>query len=249
MKIVIIEDEPRARDLLQTIIQRKCTGVEEIHDADNLADGVALIKKVNPELVFLDIELPNEPGTRILNHFTDQEVNFEIVFTTAYSEYALQAFEMNAIDYLLKPLRPEKVKMVIEKVKADNKHRRTKEKLKEFTTSLENRTFKKIGLPNSEGIMFVPVEEIINVEADGMYARVYTSDGSMHIVTKPLKFFNRLLEMFDYFYKPHRSHIINFNYVQQYSKKDGNSIILENGRDIPIVKERKDEFLEKVYYL
>ncbi|CAG5081701.1 LytR/AlgR family response regulator transcription factor [Parvicella tangerina] len=244
MKAIIIEDEARARSLLRNLLESNCKDdIEHIYEATALKPGVELIKNHRPEIVFLDIEMPNEQGVEILNYFSTEEIDFDIVFTTAYSEFALKAFEMNAIDYILKPLRPSKVIEVVKKVKENRQSNKIQERLAELKKSLSNHSFNKIGLPVSDGILFLPIEEIINIEADGMYTKVFTINDGTLTISKPLKFYEHLLSSEYPFYRPHRSHLVNLKYLKQYIRKDGNYCLLENGNTIPISKEKKDEFL------
>lgn len=246
MEVVIIDDEKRARSLLRTILEQECSGIESIYEAPNLLEGVALIQAHQPKLVFLDIEMPEHQGIEIFEHFAKEEINFEIVFCTAFSEYALRAFEMNAIDYLLKPLRPQKVKGVVEKVQSSFRQDQIQEKLEELKNALRLNKFQKIGLPVSNGILFIPIEEIILMEADGMYTKVFTTNNGSELVSKPLKFFNDLMEKSPLFYRPHRSFIMNIKFVKQYVRTDGNYVVLENDYMVPISKDKKEEFLNLV---
>ena len=246
MKIVIIDDESKARSLLRNVIKRLDDDTYEVFDAEDLSSGVSIIKREQPKLVFLDIEMPNEQGTEILNYFENDEINFEICFSTAYSEYALRAFEMNALDYILKPIRPKKILEVIQKVRENFNQEGIQEKLQELKKSLNANNFNKIGLPVKDGIRFVELVDIINLIADGMYTKVYINDEKPILISKPLKFFNHLIEAGNTFYKPHRSHIFNIKYLKQYIKKDGNYVLLENDQTIPISKEKRDEFLSLI---
>lgn len=246
MKIVIIDDEQKARSLLINVIQRIEEHDFELFEAADLASGVKLIKREQPKLVFLDIEMPNEQGTEILNYFDPLEVNFDIVFATAYSEYALRAFEMNAIDYILKPIRPKKIIEIVKRIHASHHQENIQQKLQELKASLTNNSFDKIGVPVQDGLRFLKIETIVHLEADGMYTKIFTSDNTPLLISKPLKFFNRLLETADTFYKPHRSHIINLRYLKQYIKKDGNYAVLENDNIIPISKDKREEFVSLI---
>ncbi len=246
MEIVIIEDEKRARNLLVNLIKQQAKNKHVVHEAENLKKGVELIKRTKPNLVFLDIEMPQQSGIHILEHFEDQEINFEIVFTTAYSEYALNAFEMNAIDYLLKPLRPEKVKKVIEKIEKITHNNVIREQFKELQRILLNKTFNKIGFPDKDGVFFISLKEILHVEADGMYSKVHTQFNGIKMIAKPLKFFDQVLLKTPYLYKIHRSHIVNINFINKLIKKDGCRIILEDGTSLPIAKNKKNDFLKLI---
>jgi two-component system LytT family response regulator len=246
VKIVVIDDEPKARSLLTNLIRSASDAVHELHQAADLASGVQMIREHNPHLVFLDIEMPNEQGTEILNYFEGETIDFDIVFTTAYSEYALKAFEINAIDYLLKPIRPKRLKEVLERVRTAAEQKDIQLRLEELRNSLRNNHFDKIGLPVQDGIEFVPLQQIIRLEADGMYTKVKRENGEEVLVSKPLKYFQHLLESGTTFYRPHRSHIINMTFLKQYVRRDGHSIVLENGDMVPVAKDKKEEFLELV---
>lgn len=246
MNILIIDDEPKARSLLITILQDGCDTVSSIQEASDLEKGVELIRKNKPELVFLDIEMPHQQGIEIFNYFGENEIDFEIVFTTAYSQYALQAFEMNAIDYILKPLRPRRVLEVVERVKTIGEKKNLSVKFEELRNSLKADSFKKIGLPVNDGILFLPLENIIHMEAEGMYTKFFTNEPACILVSKPLKHFTHILQTDSGFYRPHRSHIFNVKFLKKYVRKDGNYIILDNDHIIPIAKDKRDEFLQLV---
>lgn len=246
MNIVIIDDESKARSLLRTIIEDGDDFVSSILEASNLADGVDLIQENNPQLVFLDIEMPNQQGIEIFNYFDKETIDFEIVFTTAYDQYALQAFEMNAIDYILKPLRPKRILEVIEKVRSMRHIDNLNVKFEELRNSLKTGVFKKIGLPVNDGVLFLPLEEIIHMEAEGMYTNFYTVNSGTILVSKPLKYFTHVLETDYGFYRPHRSHIFNMKFLKKYVRKDGNYVILENDHIIPITKDKREEFLRLI---
>lgn len=246
MDIVIIDDESKARSLLVNVLKEGGYSEKTIHTATNLEEGVSIIREMNPQLVFLDIEMPKQQGIEILNYFEKEEITFEIVFTTAYSQYAIQAFEMNAIDYILKPIRPKRVLEVVNKVKLTKNNTEVKQKFDELRKSLKSNTFDKIGLPVSNGILFIPLEEIIHMEADGMYTKFHVLSQGSIIVSKPLKFFEHIINSNPNFYRPHRSHIFNVKFLKQYVNRDGNYVILENDHVIPISKDKKEEFLEIV---
>ncbi|WP_040282270.1 LytR/AlgR family response regulator transcription factor [Psychroserpens damuponensis] len=243
MKALIIDDEKKARQVLRILIEENCPKICEIYEADNLLSGVELIKQEQPSIVFLDIEMPEHSGLEILNFIEKEVHNFEIIFTTAYSEYAIQAFQLSAIDYLLKPVRPSQVKEAVDKALAFIGNSQINKRLTELKMSLQDSNFKKIGLPNGDGIKFVSFEDIIALEADGMYTNVSTINDGTILVSKPLKFFVESLQKITSFYRPHRSHLINLKYIKEYIKKDGGYIIMENDNTVSISNDKKEEFL------
>ncbi|MGV6827869.1 MAG: LytR/AlgR family response regulator transcription factor [Flavobacteriales bacterium] len=247
MKAIIIDDEKKARNLLRILVEENCPKIKQIFEADSLLSGIELIKKEAPSIVFLDIEMPEHSGLEILNFIEKEVHNFEIIFTTAYSEYAIQAFQLSAIDYLLKPVRPQQVKEAVDKAITFLGKTQIKTKLDELKKSLTSSNFNKIGLPISDGIKFVSFNEIILMEADGMYTKISTKSQEEILISKPLKHFVEMLTKIPTFYKPHRSFLINLKYITQYVKSDGGYIIMDNGKTVSISKEKKQEFLTIVH--
>ena len=243
MKAIIIDDERKARNLLCVLIEENCPKITTIIEAEDLLSGVALIKEEMPQIVFLDIEMPEHSGLEILNFINKDEVNFEIIFTTAYNEFAINAFQLSAIDYLLKPLRAETVKEATEKAIQQIGKSDISLKLEELNKSLKTSNFNKIGLPFSDGLKFVNFEDIILFEADGMYTKVTTVKETEILVCKPLRHFVDLLEVQPNFYKPHRSYLINLKYIREYIRKDGGYIIMDNDKSVSIANDKKEEFL------
>lgn len=243
MKAIIIDDERKARNLLRVLIEENCPKINEVFEAEDLLSGVALIKEHLPQIVYLDIEMPEHSGLELLNFINKEEVNFEIIFTTAYSEFAVKAFQLSAIDYLLKPLRAEAVVEATEKAIAQIGKSNISLKLEELKNSLKSSNFNKIGLPFADGFKFVTIEDVILFEADGMYTKVTTTRETEMLVCKPLRHFVSLLENLPYFYKPHRSYFINLKFIKEYIKKDGGYIVMDNDKTVSISNDNKEEFL------
>lgn len=243
MRAIIIDDEPKARNLLDVLIKENCFKITQIFHAEDLLSGVALIKEKKPHIVFLDIEMPEHSGLEISNFIPKEEVNFEIIFTTAYSQYAIQAFKLSAIDYLLKPLNAESVKIAVDSAIEQFGKSEINLKLDELKNSLKSSNFNKVGLPFSDGFKFVNFDEIIMFEADGMYSKVTTATLEEMLICKPLKHFVSLLENLPHFYKPHRSYFINLKYIKEYIKKDGGYIVMDNDKTVSLANDKKEEFL------
>lgn len=244
MKVVIIDDESKARSLLHTIISEYCSEVEEIFQAENLLKGIEIIKKEEISIVFLDIEMPQHSGLQLFEFLDINDITFEVIFTTAYSNYAIQAFEFSAIDYLLKPLRPNKVKEAVEKAKKALEQNQVQQRLTELKKALSSEKFNKLALPVEDGVLFVKLEDIFLLEADSMYTQFYLKNEKKMLISKPLKYFTDLLESKDMFYKPHRSYLVNLQYLQKLVKKEGTYIELENKFLVPVSKDKKDELLK-----
>jgi two-component system LytT family response regulator len=248
MNILIVDDEERARSLLRGIIEDYFASGKSycINEASNLDEAVSLIKQERPELIFMDIEMPGGQGTDLLKRLPKEEICFHLVFTTAYQEFALKAFEMNALDYLLKPIRPQKVKELIKRIEEEKNQESIQEQLDLLRSSLMTRNFEKIGLPLADGVEFVPIDEIIQMEADGMYTTISLKSGQKKVISKPLKHFVELLEENKSFLKPHRSHLINMRFLKQYSNRDGGYLVLDNDKIVPIARNRKQDVLDSL---
>ncbi|WP_396163682.1 LytR/AlgR family response regulator transcription factor [Flavobacterium sp.] len=226
MQVLIIDDESKARSLLTTILKEYCNEVSSIKEAATLLEGVAILKSNKIDILFLDIEMPQHSGLELFDFIPVESVNFEIIFTTAYSEYAIKAFEFSAIDYLLKPLRPNKVKEALE-----------------LKNSLSSDKFSKLALPVEDGVLFVKLDEIYVLEADGMYTTFHLTQSRKILISKPMKYFSDLLENKELFYKPHRSFLVNLKYLQKVVKKEGTYLEIENEMRIPVSKEKKEELI------
>ncbi|WP_452226381.1 LytR/AlgR family response regulator transcription factor [Lacinutrix cladophorae] len=244
MKAIIIDDEKRARRILSTIIKEECPEIKSVLEAENLKDGVSIIKTKKPDIVFLDIEMPNHSGLQILEFFKNEPIHFQIIFTTAYGHYAIEAFKLSAVDYLLKPIDIEEIKTAISKATSNAEENFIKEKLINLERSFEQLALNKIALEVPKGIRFVSHEDILFFEADGAYTKVYLQNGKTELICKTLKHFAEQLVNKPLFYKPHRSFLINLKYMTEITKKDGLQVIMSNNKSIPIARERKEDFME-----
>ena len=244
MKAIIIDDEKRARRILKTLIEEECPKILTIFDAENLLEGVAIIKAEQPDVVFLDIEMPNHSGLQILEFFKNDTINFQIIFTTAYGHYAIDAFKLSAVDYLLKPIDIDELKTAINKASDSLEENFIKEKLLNLERIFQQLALNKIALEVPKGIRFVSHEDILFFEADGVYTKVFLQNGKTELICKTLKHFTEQLSNKPLFYKPHRSYLINLKYMTEITKKDGLQVIMSNNKSIPIARDRKDEFMD-----
>jgi len=246
MKALIIDDEQKARHLLKFLVEENCPQITSIELAEDLPNGVRLINEFKPDIVFLDIEMPGYSGLQILDFIAPEQIKFELIFTTAYSEYAIKAFELNAIDYLLKPLRDEQIEVAVTKAIKQIGKSKVSERLEELKNTFKASNIKKVGLPVADGVLFVEFDDIVMLEADRMYTKVFTHSEGVILVSKPLKFFIEVLQDSAQFYKPHRSFLINLKRIKQYVNKDGGYIIMDNQQTVGISRDKKDEFFEVI---
>ena len=193
MKAIIIDDEKRARRILNVLIEEECPEIDTVFEAENLVDGVEIIKAKKPDIVFLDIEMPNHSGLQILDFFKKDPINFQIIFTTAYGHYAIEAFKLSAVDYLLKPIDTKEMKLAILKASNNLEENFIKQKLLNLERNFEQLALNKIALEVPKGIRFVSHEDILIFEADGAYTKVYLQNGKTELICKTLKHFSEQL--------------------------------------------------------
>jgi two-component system LytT family response regulator len=239
IRAIIVDDEDRARNTLQLLLKNYCPEVEVIAMLSNVPEAVLAINKQRPDLVFLDIEMPEYNGFELLGFF--REIDFEIVFVTAYSEYAIKAFEVSAVDYLLKPVEIEQLQQAVKKVQQRQHLNNIQERLEVMKESYGKDEVRRIALPKSDGLIFVDVSDLVMIEADGAYSYVWLKDKTKILVSKKLGFFEDILVNRKYFFRSHRSFMVNLNFIEKYSRSEG-ILELETGQKITIARERKSEF-------
>src|SRR4051812_3251197 len=198
LKSIIIDDELKSRESLRILIEDFCTGVEVSALCQNVAEGIAAIEKHKPDVIFLDIQMQRETGFDLLNKI--KEIDFEVIFTTAHSEYAIKAFKFSAIDYLLKPIDIEELKSALDKVEK-KLHSNISERLEHLMQNLKPAPAQnyKLALPTTDGLIFVRIDEIIYCEASSNYTQIFTHDGKKHVVSRTLKEYEDLLADHSFF--------------------------------------------------
>lgn len=246
MKAIIIDDESKARLLLRNLIQDYCEGIEILEDFPDIKSAVKYLNNNVVDLIFLDIEMPNENGFALFDYF--ENPNFATIFCTAYSEYAIKAFEVSALDYLLKPVSISKLKNAIEKAFKEHNQNQIVNKINAFKENTNIHQLQKIALPLSDGLTFIKIEDILYFEADGSYTYVITKNEKF-LVSKKIKEFDELLDGDSRFFRVHRSYLVNIYEIKKYSKKDGSTLVFDNQKIIPVAREKKsefDEFISKI---
>ena len=239
MKAIIIDDEKRARISMELLLAEFCPTVEIVAQCENLPEGVKAIRKFNPDLVLLDIEMPGHSGLELLEFFDESEINFSIIFTTAYNEYAIQAFKLSAIDYLLKPIVPEELTKAITRL-----DRQKGVQYKAFAENIKNETYVKIAVPLGNSLILLNVQDILYIKGEGSYSEVFMKDGTKHLVSRNLKNFEDILSKDKKFLRTQKSFIVNFNEVVSYTKSDGGYVVLSNGVTIPVSPEKSSYILD-----
>ncbi|SFU28081.1 two component transcriptional regulator, LytTR family [Pustulibacterium marinum] len=242
MTFLVVDDERSARKLLYTFLKEHFTE-STIYEADTLKAAVNLLKEKTIDVVFLDIEMPEENGLEIIRYFEPSSIQFEIIFTTAYHQFAIDAFKLNAIDYLLKPIDEDELIKATHKALEKQAQHKIGAKIENLKKALQQLSVSKIALEVPKGILFMELEDIIYFEADGMYTNVHLKNNETKLVCKPLKFFTDQLESKPMFFKCHRSYLINLHFVKELVKNEGDYLILQNQTHIPIAKSKKEQLL------
>jgi two-component system LytT family response regulator len=240
---IILDDEPRNVKLLQQILQQHCSQIQILATETDAKKGIALITELQPQLLFLDIEMPHMNGFETLKQL--EPVNFEVIFVTAYGKYALEAFEHQAAGYVTKPINTEKL---IAAVSAATQRIEQKSINKNLFSLLEantrNASPEKIPLSTNNGLVFVKLADIMYCESNGNYTNFFLRDGKYIVVSRQLGEYEKLLPEAS-FTRIHDKYIIHLTFIKEYIKGSGGDVILENGKELPVASRRKDDFLSR----
>jgi two-component system LytT family response regulator len=240
-KAIIIDDEENALEMLEWQIKNNFENIEVVALCNSADAGIAAIKKHKPELVFLDIEMPNKNGFEVLNAF--DEPAFDVIFTTAYNQFAIKAFKFAAFDYLLKPIDVDDLKEAVSrygKKKSSSLKDQFKLMMEQYSPP---QTSARIALNTADGMIMVKPDMIVRCQSLSNYTRIFLDDGKSLVVTKTLKEVEETLSNYS-FYRIHNSHFINLNHIQRYVKQDGGYVVMTDNEEIAIARNRKDGFME-----
>ncbi len=245
IKTIIIEDEQKSREMLAAMIQKNCPDLEIVGLASNVNEGVTLIQTLKPELVFLDISMPDGSGFDLLEKVSGHK--FELIFATASDQHAIRAIKFSACDYLLKPIDNEELKAAVDKVVQKKKAMPNMENLQFLIQQLKKAddNFQKITLPTGNAYEIVNVKDIVRCEADGSYTNFYLTDKRKLMISAGLKHYEELLPEVE-FIRVHHHHLINMNHVVRFLKEDGGYAVMSDGSKIEISRRKKEAFMEKL---
>lgn len=242
---IIVDDERNSRDSLQKKLEQYCPAVHVISMCENGDEGIAKIESLRPDIVFLDVEMPRMNGFTMLKQLTSRD--FEVIFTTAYDHYAIQAIRYSALDYLVKPIEAEElvqaVHRAIERRRDLLVNHRIENLLHNYLNEKESPI--RIAIPSLEGLQFIETAEILYLNADGNYTSIYMERGVKIVVSKTLKEFDELLTS-SVFIRIHHSYLINKNHVLKYVKGDGGQVLMRNGAVLDVSRRKKEEFLKAI---
>lgn len=246
LRTIIIDDEPSALNVLSILLKKHCKDdVEVVGTSTSPSAGKMLIEQMQPEIVFMDIEMPGISGIDLVKGFPDP--SFRVVFVTAYDAYAIEAFRVSAIDYLLKPIGAEDVIRTVEKIKQDLRKKESPmmEQLKQLEKMLRlqtNEQENKIGVAMADKIVFVGIPEILYCEAQGPYTHIYLEEGKKITASKTLGDFESQLVSHNFF-RIHHSYLINLNRVREFQRFDGGYVMMENNIRLEVSTRKRKEFL------
>ncbi|MCC6702355.1 MAG: response regulator transcription factor [Fluviicola sp.] len=244
MKAILVDDSPQARKLLRLMLKELAPTVEVIAELEDATEGLRKVKLMQPDVVFLDIEMPGKSGLQMAEELVESGCTSAIVFTTAYNAYAINAFRLSAVDYLLKPIQEEQLLESIAKVKERLKFQDTAVQLKALSKNLKAEKPDVLCVPVQGGYEYMSLKDILFLEADGSYVRIVCVNGKHKLVAKNLKYFENSLQGAGNFVRVHRSYSVNMDEVSAYIKSDGGNLELRSGKVIPVSRERKQAVLK-----
>lgn len=244
IRCVIVEDEEMARNVLKSLLVQYCPDVMVCAEADDIVTGKNMIETFRPDLVFLDIEMPGGSGFKLLTSIENKD--FEVVFITAYEQFAIKAIRHDALDYILKPIDPKELVAAVEKVK-ETKYKKTLKK--QYDNLLKNLdpeqlVVRKISLSTADKIHLIDVDDIIRCESDNYYTIIFFKDGTSLMVSKTLKEIDQKLEEYD-FVRTHKSHLVNMRCIMNFIK-DEMMVVMTDGTKVPVSKRKKEKILEVI---
>jgi two-component system LytT family response regulator len=244
IRCVIVEDEEMARKVLKSLLAQYCQDVMVCAEADDIVSGKNMIETFHPDLVFLDIEMPGGSGFKLLTSIEDKD--FEVVFITAYEQFAIKAIRHDALDYILKPIDPKELVAAVEKVK-EAKYKKTLKK--QYDSLLKNLdpeqlVVRKISLSTADKIHLINVDDIIRCESDNYYTIIFFKDGTSLMVSKTLKEIDQKLEEYD-FVRTHKSHLVNMRCIKNFIK-DEMMVVMTDDTKVPVSKRKKEKILEVI---
>ncbi|MEO6963535.1 MAG: LytTR family DNA-binding domain-containing protein [Puia sp.] len=244
LKAILVDDELNSLQNLQLKIQEYCPSLRIVAQTQRPEDALGLIRQHKPDVIFLDIEMPRMSGFKMLEQMDD--IDFEIIFITAYNHYAINAIRISAFDYLVKPVAIEDLQQTVGRLEqfTVKKYRERADILKRNLANPKTQE-DQMAIPTQEGLEFIQIKQIIRIESSSNYSKLVLQNGKTLLVTRQLKDFEELLE--DYrFYRIHHSHLINLNYIAKYIRGEGGQIAMRNGDVIDVSRRKKEVFLKLI---
>lgn len=239
LKAILVDDEPNCLKMLEWELQNSCPDVNIVELCNSGKEGLKAIQKYQPDVVFLDVDMPYMNGFELLELVPD--IKFDVIFTTAYDEYAVKAFKTNAIDYLLKPIDEEELRTAVNKVKT--KSEQISQRARKEGDDPRTQVIRKIALPTFEGLVFVEVDRIIYCQSDNNYSKIILKGEKNLFISKTLKETEAVLGNY-HFFRVHNSFLVNLNEIKNYVKSDGGYLIMSNEDKVKVSRAKKDMLLQ-----
>lgn len=240
LRILIVDDEPKARSLISTFVDEFDLDTEIVAKVSNIPEAVKAINTQNPDLVLLDIEMPQQNGFALFDYFDD--LNFQVIFITASQNYAIDAFRVSALDYILKPINKSHLKSAL--LKAASSHQFVSQvQVDVFKQAMKSQSPKRIALSSNEKIEFISINDISYMKADGPYTEFHLVSDETIVVSKNIGDYE-MIEKLPHFFRIHRSFLVNLQEVKSFHKEEGGQVVMKNGAILHISRYRKSEFLE-----
>lgn len=239
---LIIDDEQHQQELLSNMLYKNFPQLDVKHVCSSVDEGLEKISFHKPQLIFLDVMIPPKTGFDLLASI--KKINFDVIFTTSFEQYALQALKLSAVDYLLKPFSLEELRIAVGKFETKLEMQQSLQHIQNLLHNVNSNTSDKIkiALPTLAGFVFVQIADIIRCEADNVYTTFYFADKSSLVISKSIKDCEKLLGTYNFF-RSHSSHLINMRYLKEYIKGDGGIIKMTDGSKVDLSRLRKDDFM------
>jgi len=241
MKAVIIDDEKRTRELIAKMIESFHPGIETFPLGESVESGLRVIEEIQPDLVFLDIQMPDGTGFDLLKMIPQK--NFEVIFITAHEEFAIKAIKFSALDYILKPVDPDELKQAVLRAVENIDHKKEESQFEALHLNMQPAQKRRLVLKTQESVHVVDLEKIIRCEADRNYTSFFLTEGKKILVSKTLKDYETLLSGHN-FLRVQQSHLINLDYVDRYDKGNGGSVVMKDGSEVPLSPAKRDIFFK-----
>lgn len=243
IRTIIIDDEPPCIRNLAAMLQRYCPQVAVVATCESGEQGIERIGELKPDLVFLDVEMPVLNGFDMLARL--KQIDFDLVFTTSYDEYALRAFKVNAVDYLLKPIDREELIKAVSKIRTQPLHQPLAEQLQNLLHSYlaPNSSPARVALPSSDGLQFIAPENILSCESEDNYTHIRLKEGQKLLISITLGDVEQMLPP-NSFVRVHRSFLVNLKEIHKFIRRDGGYLVLSDGSEIPVSRYKKDELMK-----
>ncbi len=249
MNVIIIDDEPQSHQVLSDLLAKEHHDVKILDSAYTVQEGFEKIQQIKPELVFLDIELPDGHGFDLLKRLP--EPDFLVIFITAHNQYAITAIRFGALDFLLKPIKEDELKDALDRARQTIMKKATQQQLQILWETMNNLTQRKLptrmSIATSGGIIYKEIKDIIRLEAQQNYTEFTIENNPKKLLASTnLGDYEEQFELYDHFTRTHRSHLVNLSYVDTYVKSDGGYLIMKNRDQIPVSRKYRDDLLDRL---